>query len=332
MGDKMKHIRLIITLCFLLLPICTSSVFAETREIIAEGTYNMGDGETPSAAEMMALESAKKIAIEQAGTYVQSYSRTKNYQLTDDEVRTVASGIMQVTVLDKQRFMIGDGFKFWVKIKALITTDNIELIAQRLKADPTIDRYGYKEIDQNHQDITTLKQQLSLAESEDGKQSIRSQIARKELIINAATLYEEGNRQRTIGDYSLAVNYYTRAIALNNNYAKAYLNRGQVYMELEQFHFAQEDFNTAIQLNSRLVLAHWYLACIYDHEGYSSQALEEYRIFAYSEPREYGDKVDIAYRRISNLERYVEQRNWENNHRYDYQTRNPQFHPPFRRR
>ncbi|MEK6725094.1 MAG: hypothetical protein AABY54_00880 [Deltaproteobacteria bacterium] len=42
-------------------------VFAETKEIIAEGTYNMGDGETPTVAESRALLQAKRIAVEEAG-------------------------------------------------------------------------------------------------------------------------------------------------------------------------------------------------------------------------------------------------------------------------
>jgi hypothetical protein len=37
---------------------------AETKEIISEGTYNMGDGETPSVAESRALLQAKRIALE----------------------------------------------------------------------------------------------------------------------------------------------------------------------------------------------------------------------------------------------------------------------------
>ena len=50
--------------------------FAETKEIISEGTYNMGDGETPTVAESRALLQAKRTAVEEAGTYVESYSKT----------------------------------------------------------------------------------------------------------------------------------------------------------------------------------------------------------------------------------------------------------------
>ena len=56
----------------------TGQAFAEIKEIISEGTYNMGDGETPGVAESRALLQAKRIALEQAGTYVESYTKVEN--------------------------------------------------------------------------------------------------------------------------------------------------------------------------------------------------------------------------------------------------------------
>lgn len=108
-------------------------VYAEVKEIVCEASYNMGDGDTPTIAEDRALIAAKKIAIEQAGTYVESYSQTQNYQLTKDEVNIIASGIMEVIVLDKKRTIVGSGFNFWVKISAKVSTDNIQTMAEKIK-------------------------------------------------------------------------------------------------------------------------------------------------------------------------------------------------------
>jgi hypothetical protein len=44
----------------LCLPIMTS---AETKVVIGEATYIMGDGETPAFAEAMTLQKAKQIAL-----------------------------------------------------------------------------------------------------------------------------------------------------------------------------------------------------------------------------------------------------------------------------
>src|SRR3989338_8149258 len=77
------HVWVIIIALFLFFP---SHTFAEVKEIISEGTYNMGDGETPSVAESRALLQAKRLALEQAGTYVESYTKVENLQLTKDEL------------------------------------------------------------------------------------------------------------------------------------------------------------------------------------------------------------------------------------------------------
>ncbi|MBI3584860.1 MAG: hypothetical protein HY096_13070, partial [Nitrospinae bacterium] len=61
-----RHIFAVIIILLLSLP---AFGFAEVKEIISEGTYNMGDGETPSVAESRALLQAKRTALEQAGTY-----------------------------------------------------------------------------------------------------------------------------------------------------------------------------------------------------------------------------------------------------------------------
>jgi len=60
----MKRILPVITAVLLLFP---SFTFAETKEIISEGAYNMGDGETPTVAESRALLQAKRLRLRRRG-------------------------------------------------------------------------------------------------------------------------------------------------------------------------------------------------------------------------------------------------------------------------
>ena len=137
-------------LAILLLFLCPSLAFAEVKEIIAEGTYNMGDGETPTVAESRALLNAKRNAIEQAGTYIESYSKVKNFQLTHDEIQVVTSGIMEVTVLDKKRNLIEDAIKFWVKIMAKVSTDKLGEMGKRVKEKHFVE--DYKQLQKNNEE------------------------------------------------------------------------------------------------------------------------------------------------------------------------------------
>jgi len=80
----MKNIFMLIIFLFCLFA-CPG--LGEADEIIAEGSYNMGDGETPTVAESRALLNAKRAALERAGTYVESYTKVRNFQLTQDQIQ-----------------------------------------------------------------------------------------------------------------------------------------------------------------------------------------------------------------------------------------------------
>ncbi|MBI3600012.1 MAG: tetratricopeptide repeat protein [Nitrospinae bacterium] len=227
--------------------------FAETKEIISEGTYNMGDGETPGVAESRALLNAKRVAIEQAGTYVESYTKVKNLQLTEDEIKVMASGIMEVAIIDKKRTVIGDGFNFWVKIKAKVNLDNIEKLAGKVKEKSVVE--DYKKIqeayDKSQKEIEELKKQLAQAKGEPERKQVEAKIADKENLFQANEWFEKGNRYSLDKQYDEAIDAYTKAVMLNPDADGAYVNRGNVYLQTEQYDKALEDYNKASEVLDR---------------------------------------------------------------------------------
>jgi hypothetical protein len=110
------------------------SAFAQSVEIFAEGVYQMGDNDTPSAAEDRALLKAKRNAVEQAGTYIASYTNVKNLQVTDDNLIALSAGAIKVNVLDTKRTQIGNGMEIRVKIKALVDTERLDEFIKNLGA------------------------------------------------------------------------------------------------------------------------------------------------------------------------------------------------------
>jgi hypothetical protein len=124
-----------------LLALFVSPAYADTKTLIAETTYIMGDGETPSFAEAMALQKAKQIALEEAGTYVESYTKVQNLNLSADEIQTLTGGVIHVELLEKTRTLVEDGVRFWVKIKAVVTTDTMEELARRIKGKNVAEEY-----------------------------------------------------------------------------------------------------------------------------------------------------------------------------------------------
>lgn len=119
----------------------SSTCLAETKMITAEASYTMGDGESPSFAEAQVLQKAKQAALEEAGTYVEAYTKTQNYDLTTEEIQTLAGGMLKVEVIEKTRTLVGDGLRFYTKIKATVTTDKMEELAQRIKGKNVAEEY-----------------------------------------------------------------------------------------------------------------------------------------------------------------------------------------------
>ncbi len=170
-------IVLVSLLVFQILP-----AYADIKTITSEATYAMGDGETPLNAEAMVLQKAKQVALEQAGTYIESYTKVQNYKLTTDEIQTIAGGVLEVTILDKKRQLIGDGTQFYIKIKATITTDKIQDLAKRIKGKNEAEEYKKLREDYSRlsAEFENLKQAIAKAPSGPQREATLNQIRERE--------------------------------------------------------------------------------------------------------------------------------------------------------
>ena len=69
---------------------------AEVKEYEGFGEYVMSDFETPDVAKQRAKARAEQNAMEQAGVYVESYTKVINHQVSHDEIVTMTNGILKV--------------------------------------------------------------------------------------------------------------------------------------------------------------------------------------------------------------------------------------------
>lgn len=69
---------------------------AEVRTIAATGEYRMGDNDTKADAKRLALLDAKRLALEQVGTYLEGITEVKHLSVTKDEIRSYTAGIVEV--------------------------------------------------------------------------------------------------------------------------------------------------------------------------------------------------------------------------------------------
>jgi len=73
---------------------------ANVRVVTASGEYRMGDHDTRTDAVRLAVEAAKREALEQVATYLESVTEVQNMDVTRDDIRTYTAGI--VMVLDQK--------------------------------------------------------------------------------------------------------------------------------------------------------------------------------------------------------------------------------------
>ena len=295
-GAKQSLLCAIAIAFFLLFP---SHGFTAVKEIVSEGAYNMGDGETPSVAESRALLNAKRVALEQAGTYVESYTKVENMQVTKDEIQVLASGIMEVEILDKKRTIVGDGFRFWVKIKAKVNPDKIQEMAKRVKEKSVVEDYKtiQEAYDKSQKEIGELKKQLAKAKGEKEKKQVEAKITDDERLFEANKWFEKGYSHTLNTEMDSAIEAYTSAISLNPDYAEAYNNRGISYYlrgiftsEQSQFEQAMKDFSKVIALKPESYSGYFAQGVIFAYKEEYDKAIKELNKAIALNPDE-----DIAY-------------------------------------
>src|SRR5437870_4049234 len=66
------------------------------RVVTASGEYRMGDHDTRADAVRLAIEAAKRQALEQVATYLESVTEVKNLDVTRDDIRTYTAGVVMV--------------------------------------------------------------------------------------------------------------------------------------------------------------------------------------------------------------------------------------------
>ncbi|MBU4372604.1 MAG: tetratricopeptide repeat protein [Proteobacteria bacterium] len=245
---KLMMVILVLHLYFFLNP--AVALYAETREIVADGTYIMGDGETPMIAEGRAVEQAKRYAVEQAGTYVKSYSRVNNFVIAEDEIEVLASGMLEITILDKKRTVEGEAIKFWVKIKATVRPDKIDVIVERIRENGISQEYAQMKdaYDKAQAELTKLKEQLAAAKEEPERKKIIGEFGAQEKQFRTHQLFSDALSAFSAGRMDEAFELVGRTVAENPAFYQAYVLRGFLYFKQEEYDKAILDFDKVMAL------------------------------------------------------------------------------------
>ncbi len=176
-----------------LLALWSHSVWADIKIIEAEASYLMGDNDSKIAAHRIAVLAAKRKALELAGTYIETLTQVRNYQLTKDEILEYTAGILETEILAEE--MRGTAERPEIYIKTRCTVDTSFLFSQ-------IDSYRENEDLKEQLDVFTKEnsalrkeQELLMAQLAAQKDRAKAEATRKKL--DAVLSREESNHETT---------------------------------------------------------------------------------------------------------------------------------------
>lgn len=227
-----RAISLILFFSLIFLPrVAPVSCAADTVVVTGEGEYTMGAGETMEVAEERARKAAMRAAAEKAGVFVKSYTQVKNLAVEADIIETVAEHAMKVRVLEKKKTPLGDleAIKFYVKIEATLTAEEIEANLDKIRKDQGIaDAYRRLKADYEKKDkeIERLKRQLETAVGGD-RQRIARLISEEEKRYKANLWLE---RAEALGPFpgDEALKAYRKALEFDPDLAEAYVGMARL--------------------------------------------------------------------------------------------------------
>ncbi len=248
---------------FLVVTFCCPLAFAESEVVTCEGKYVMGDLDNKKDARALALIEAKRLALEKAGTYLQSSTEVKNYQLTKDEINSLTSGVMSVEVLEEAWEMSGENLMVTVLIRATVDTSNLEERISALKDDEE----SVEEFKNIQVQLASLQEELNQlkAERKDGVSGKQMQFPKRELkekyvalttTMTALDHLKSAGADMAKGRLEEALEGYNQALSANPELFQAYIGQAVALNRMGKPSEALKKIDRALEIAPDSVRAH----------------------------------------------------------------------------
>jgi tetratricopeptide (TPR) repeat protein len=225
------------------------------------------------------LEQVKRLLLEELGTYLESQTEVKNYQLTKDQISTLAAGTVRTEIIEEK----WDGKTYYLKAKISADPDEVAKSVDNLRKD-TQKAKGLEEnknlANKYLEEIKQLRKELEGTKKEPETKIIKQynvavgKLSINDLLAKAIGLWGQEKYQEAIqnfneiiskdpndfiysmrascfsalGNHQRAIEDYNRAMAINPKETSYYRHRGKEYSLLGNNQQAIEDYNKAIEI------------------------------------------------------------------------------------
>jgi len=155
-----------------------SSPPVSSRIVTASGEYRMGDHDTRADAVRLAIEAAKREALEQVATYLESVTEVKNLDITRDDIRTYTAGVVMVLNQQVTTRLEGETVVIHADLTAQVDPNEVAQAITALRENESAKQELVAlraETDQLHQQLDAANQALTTAVSPDQVQTLNQQ-------------------------------------------------------------------------------------------------------------------------------------------------------------
>lgn len=272
MPDRTQK-GVIIWLLVIILMIIASPSFAEIKVFEREYTYQASEVDSKLSSRTISLAEVKRLLLEELGTYLESITEVKNFQLTRDQITTLTAGIVRVEIVDER----WDGKTYWLKARIAADPNDVIKSIDALRKD----RQKTKELEEIKKradallkENERLKDELKTAEGRT-KGKIQEEYVQGIKALNAVEWVQRGVSLDESGNYNEAMEAFTNAIELDPKLARAYVARGVAYANLGNNQQAIKDFDRAIELDPKDEKAYNNRGVAYANLGDYQQAIRD---------------------------------------------------------
>jgi tetratricopeptide (TPR) repeat protein len=262
--------------------------FAATKTFIKEYTYRASEDDSRNSSRVIALREVKRLLLEELGTYLESETEVKNFQLTKDQITTLTAGIVQTEIVEEK----WDGHVYWLKAKIIADSDKVVQSVDTLRKD----REKTKELetmrrksDELLQEVEKLRKELASAKNREEKKAAYDQSIRQ---LSAKEWLEKGFAARDRGAHKEAIEAYSRSIELDPDNIQAYYARALISDE----NHAMQDFYKLLTLEPRDSKSYLYRAWTYSELKKGDLALGEF-VKAINSASGTKEKAEVYYDR-----------------------------------
>jgi len=270
-----KSLTSIVLLCCMFF---FNPALAETKYFVKEYAYQASDEDSKNSSRTIALREVKRLLLEEIGTYLESMTVVKNFQLETDQITTLTAGIVKTEIVDEK----WDGHTYWFKAKIVCdpadvikSIDNLRKDLDKSKELESIRRISNELFRENER----LRKELVSRQNLDERKKKSEEYNRNINQLNASEWLDKSYNYIVNKEFDKSIEAATASIALNPNKDIAYsvyMNRGIAYGQINQHDKAIEDFNKAMSINPNMSNAYAHRGIAFIGKGQYDGAIEDF--------------------------------------------------------